>query len=71
MLFNIVSSARLIILTSLVSAQLGLKKNNEPISICRPYVKGEMFNMLSSVASEAPTLSPIFINLTSFYIENK
>lgn len=36
-----------------------------PCSICRPYVNGEIFNMLSSVASDAPTLSPVFINLTS------
>ena len=39
--------------------------SNIPCSISRPYVNGEIFNMLSSVASDAPTLSPFLINFTS------
>lgn len=34
----------------------------------RPYENGEMFSMLSSVASEAPTLSPGFKMWTSLMI---
>ena len=38
-------------------------------SMTRPYVKGEIFNMLRSVASDAPTLSPDMISFTSFWGE--
>ncbi|VEN49392.1 unnamed protein product [Callosobruchus maculatus] len=37
-------------------------------STCRPYEKGEMFNIFKRVASEAPTLSPGFKMWTSLMI---
>ena len=38
-----------------------------PCWMMRPYEKGEIPNMLSSVASDAPTLSPTLMRWTSFY----
>merc|ERR1719481_1607969 len=56
--------------SSVMSRISGL--NTEPESytfwMVRPYVKGEIFNMLRRVASEAPTLSPTLMMGTSWII---
>lgn len=56
--------------SGLMSRMAGAKMVPESYtcSTCRPYEKGDMFNMFRRVASEAPTLSPGFRMWTSLMI---